>query len=75
MKTKYRIIVVLGMMTIAMITAGVSLGKQFEADTTADEQAGCYTEQEIALLMEEGHYQRAQAVELLELACEHAVSR
>ena len=73
MKTKSRIIMVLGIMTIAMVTAGVPLTNQYETGTLSDEFSGCYTDQEIALLMEAGHYKREQAIELLELACKHAV--
>jgi hypothetical protein len=73
MKTKSRIIMVLGIMTIAMVTAGVPLTNQYETGTISDELSGCYTDQEIDLLMEAGHYKREQAIDLLELACEHAV--
>jgi hypothetical protein len=72
MKTKSRFIMVLGIMTIAMVTAGVPLGKQMQEIDTTPERT-CYTEQEVTLLMEDGHYQREQAVELLELACSHAI--
>ncbi|HEU5290945.1 MAG TPA: hypothetical protein VFU05_09905 [Cyclobacteriaceae bacterium] len=74
MKTKSRIIMVLGIMTIAMVTAGVPLTNQYETGTTTDELTGCYTDQEVVQLMEAGNYQREQAVELLKLACKHAVS-
>jgi hypothetical protein len=73
MKTTSRLTMVLGIMTIAMVTAGVPLGKH-ETNTTPEQLAKCYTDQEISLLMEAGHYQRGQAIELLELACNHAIS-
>ena len=66
---------VLGIMTIAMVTAGVPLGKQVgETSTTPVEIVNCYTEQEVSLLMEAGQYQRSQAIELLEFACNNAIS-
>ena len=74
MKTKSRIIMVLGIMTIAMVTAGVPLTTHMN-DTGASSPplAGCYTEEEITQLSEAGNYNRDQAIELLEFACEHAI--
>ena len=65
---------VLGIITAAIVTAGVPLGKQTPMSKASEELAGCYTEQEVTLLMEAGHYQREQAIVMLELACDHATS-
>ena len=72
MKTKFRLTIVLGIITAAIVSAGVPLGKLQEASKASEALAGCYTEQEVTLLMEEGHYQREQAIVLLDLPCEHA---
>lgn len=74
MKTKSRIIMVLGIMTIAMVTAGVPLTTHMQdTGTSANGLAGCYSDQDIALLIEKGSLNREQAIDLLELACEHAI--
>jgi len=73
MKTKFRLTLVLGIITAAIVSAGVPLGRLPQEPNKASEAlAGCYTEQEVTLLMEAGHYQREQAIVLLDLACEHA---
>jgi hypothetical protein len=76
MKTKIRFIMVLGIMTIAMVTAGVPAGRQSQGtDKTVEVEivTDCYTEEEIQLLMEMNHYQREEAIELLELSCRYAI--
>lgn len=74
MKTKFRLTMVLGIITAAIVSAGVPLGKQTLAGKASEELTGCYTEQEVTLLMEAGHYKREQAIVLLDLACDHATS-
>ena len=75
MKTKFRLTMALGIITAAIVTAEVPLGNQAQGERKASEKlAGCYSEQEVTLLMEAGHYQREQAVELLELACENVIT-
>ena len=66
---------VLGIITAAIVTAGVPLGNQAQGERKASEElAGCYSEQEVTLLMEAGHYKREQAIVLLDLACDYATS-
>lgn len=75
MKTKFRFIMVLGIMTIAMVTAGVPAGRQDQGtDQTVEIPTDCYTEQEIQMLMEMNHCQRERAIELLELSCQYAIT-
>jgi hypothetical protein len=70
MKTKLKYIMVLGIMTIAMVTAGVPLGKRSQSQT----KTPCYSDLEVKLLMEANHYQHDQAVQLLNLSCEYAIT-
>jgi hypothetical protein len=72
MKKKTKFILVLGFMIIAFVTSGVPFGRQGQGASRIG-AAGCYTEQEVELLMQENHFQRDQAIELLELSCEYAV--
>lgn len=72
MKKKTKFILVLGFMIIAFVTSGVPFGRQGQGASKTG-VAGCYTEQEVELLMQENHFQRNQAIELLELSCEYAI--
>ena len=75
MKTKFRLTLVVGILTAAIVTAGVPLGKlKQEISKAPEELPGCYTEQEVTMLMDANHYQREQAIVLLELACENAIT-
>lgn len=74
MKTKFKFTLALGIMIIAIVTSGVPFGRQGQgASKPPEEPSGCYTEQEVALLMEAGQQDREAAIKLLELACENAI--
>jgi hypothetical protein len=69
MKAKFRIIVVLVGLTVAMITAGVPPMKKEKA-TKAN---SCYTETDVNVLMVLNQCSRAEAVAVLDLACEYVI--
>ncbi|MFZ2905785.1 MAG: hypothetical protein WAZ98_06255 [Cyclobacteriaceae bacterium] len=74
MKTKVKFLLVLGIMIIAMVTSGVPFGRQGQgASKISPNLEGCYSEQDILLLMEAGHYNRVKAEEMLRWSCLYAV--
>jgi|DewCreStandDraft_4_1066084.scaffolds.fasta_scaffold542637_1 hypothetical protein len=71
MKARFRIIVVLVGLTVAMITAGVPPMKKVgnkQAKTNS-----CYAEADVQALMVLNHCSRAEAVAVLDLACEYVI--
>jgi hypothetical protein len=73
MKKKTKFILVLGIMIIAFVTSGVPFGRQGQGASKTG-VAGCYTEQDVELLMQVSQYERIQAIELLELSCQYAIT-
>jgi hypothetical protein len=71
MKTRFRIIVVLVGLTVAMITAGVPpMKKDGEKAVSSN---NCFAEADVQELMVLNHCSRGEAVAILNLACEHAI--
>jgi hypothetical protein len=71
MKTRFRIIVVLVGLTVAMITAGVPPMKK--DGEKAVPPNSCFAETDVQALMMLNHCSRGEAVAILNLACEHAI--
>ncbi|QOI98430.1 MAG: hypothetical protein HRU69_13420 [Flammeovirgaceae bacterium] len=73
MKARFRIIVVLVGLTVAVITAGVPPVKKV-GDEPVKPNA-CYAETDVQALMVLNHCSRAEAVAVLNLACEYAIMK
>lgn len=71
MKTRFRIIVVLVGLTVAMITAGVPPMKK-EGERTVTPNT-CFAEADVQALMVLNHCSRKEALEVLETACEYVI--
>ncbi len=72
MKARFRIIVVLVGLTVAMITAGVPPMKK--DGVTPIKPNNCFTESDVQALMVLNHSSRAEAVAILDLACDYSIS-
>ncbi|MFN3841268.1 MAG: hypothetical protein ACK4RF_11240 [Cyclobacteriaceae bacterium] len=71
MKAKFRIIVVLVGLTVAMITAGVPPVKKVGVDEVKPN--ACYNETDVQALMALNRYSRAEALAVLDIACEYVI--
>lgn len=71
MKAKFRIIVVLVGLTVAMITAGVPPVKKVGDEPVKPNY--CYAETDVQALMALNQCSRAEALEVLNVACEYAI--
>ncbi|MCK6617500.1 MAG: hypothetical protein L6Q51_07625 [Cyclobacteriaceae bacterium] len=70
MKARFRIIVVLVGLTVAVITAGVPPMKKVGDESVKPNS--CYAEADVQALMVLNHCSRAEALEVLDIACEYA---
>ncbi|MDL5049371.1 hypothetical protein QQ054_25485 [Oscillatoria amoena NRMC-F 0135] len=71
MKTRIKIMLVLVGLTAAMITAGVPPVKK--DGVTLTKPNSCYAETDVQALMVLNHCSRAEAVAILNLACDYVI--